>query len=92
MEGREGVEGGEGEGEGEGRGGAIGEGRVGEGGERRGGRRGGMTLIHILMTPQYLNTHHVTYYVITEVGIRLGIRRTMVRNYYVRRDVDRVSH
>ena len=24
-----------------------------------------MTVIHILMTPQYLNSDHVTYYVIT---------------------------
>ena len=48
---------------GEGRGG---EGREGgrEGGEGRGGRRG-MTVIHILMAPQYLNNNHVTYYVIT---------------------------
>ena len=44
-----------------------------------------MTVIHILMAPQYLNNNHVTYYVMTQVGIRLGIRRTMVRNYYVRR-------
>ena len=35
-----------------------------EGGEGRGGRRG-MTVIHILMAPQYLNNNHVTYYVIT---------------------------
>ena len=34
----------------------------GEGG--MGGRRG-MTVIHILMAPQYLNNNHVTYYVIT---------------------------
>ena len=33
-------------------------------GEREGGR-GGMTVIHILMAPQYLNNNHVTYYVIT---------------------------
>ena len=44
---------------GEGRGG---EGR--EGGRERGGRRG-MTVIHILLAPQYLNTNHVKYYVIT---------------------------
>ena len=50
-----------------------------------------MTVIHILMAPQYLNSNHVTYHVITQVGIRLGLRRTMVRTYYVRRDVDRVS-
>ena len=64
-------------------------GRGGEGG------RGGMTVIHILMAPQYLNNNHVTYYVITYVDIRLCLRRTMVRNY-VRRDVDirteRVPH
>ena len=51
------------------------EGRVGygRGGEERGGReggegrggRGGMTVIHIVMTPQYLNSNHVTYNVIT---------------------------
>ena len=29
------------------------------------GARGGMTVIHILMAPQYLNRNHVTYYVIT---------------------------
>ena len=55
-----GREGGEGRG-GEGRGG---EGRGGEGRGGRGGRRG-MTVIHILMAPQYLNNNHVTYYVIT---------------------------
>ena len=38
----------------------------GRGGEGRGGEgRGGMTVIHILMAPQYLNSNHVTYYVIT---------------------------
>ena len=40
----------------------------GEGREVGGGReggRGGMTVIHILMAPQYLNNNHVTYYVIT---------------------------
>ena len=64
-----------------------------EGGEGRGWEgmgwegRGGMTVIYILMGPQYLNSNHVTYYVIMQVGIRLGLRRTMVRNYYVRRDV-----
>ena len=56
--------------------------------------------------PQYLNSSYVTYYVITcqsafeynndvtyyvQVAIRLGLHRTMVRNYYVRRDVDRVK-
>ena len=34
----------------------------GRGGE--GGRRG-MTVIHILMAPQYLNNNYVMYYVIT---------------------------
>ena len=33
-----------------------GEGRRGEGGEGREGGRGGMTVIHIIMAPQYL-TH-----------------------------------
>ena len=33
--------------------------------EGREGGRGGMTVIHILMAPQYLNNNHVTYYVIT---------------------------
>ena len=46
------------------------EGRGGEGGRGRGereggGGRGGMTVIHILMAPQYLNNNHVTYYVMT---------------------------
>ena len=36
------------------------------GGEGRGGEgRGGMTIIHILMAPQYLYNNNVTYYVIT---------------------------
>ena len=39
-------------------------GEEGRGGERRGGR-GGMTVIHIIMAPQYLTNNHVTYYVIT---------------------------
>ena len=59
--------GGEGRG-GEGRGGEErgGEGRGGgEGGEGREGGSGGMTVIHILMAPQYVNSNHVTYYVIT---------------------------
>ena len=44
--------------------GVGGEGRRGE--RREGGRGwGGMTVIHILMAPQYLNSNHVTYYVIT---------------------------
>ena len=50
----------EGRGEGEGRGG---DGRGGRGGE--GGGSGGMTVIHILVAPQYVNSNHVTYYVIT---------------------------
>ena len=29
------------------------------------GGRGGMTVIPILKTPQYLNSRHVTYYVVT---------------------------
>ena len=33
--------------------------------EGRGRREGGMTVIHILMAPQYLNNTHVTYYVMT---------------------------
>ena len=38
----------------------------GRGGEGRGGEgRGRMTVIHILMAPQYLYTNNVTYYVIT---------------------------
>ena len=36
-----------------------GEGRGGEGG------KGGMTVIHFIMAPQYLNSNHVTYYVMT---------------------------
>ena len=39
-----------------------------EGGKVRGGReggRGGMTVIHYSNGPQYLNSDHVTYYVIT---------------------------
>ena len=65
-----------------------GEGRGGEGERGREGGGGGMTVIHIVLAPQYLNSNHVTYYVITYVDIRLGLRRTMVRKYYVRRDVD----
>ena len=53
----------------EGRGGECrgGQGRRVEGREGRGeeGGRGGMTVIHSLMAPQYLNSNHVTYYVIT---------------------------
>ena len=45
------------------------DGRAGQGGEggegRREGGRGGMTVIHIPKTPQYLNSRHVTYYIIT---------------------------
>ena len=52
-----------------GRAGRGGKGRGWEGG-REGGRGGeggrrGMTVIHILMAPQYLNINYVTYYVIT---------------------------
>ena len=36
-----------------------------EGGKKGEGGMGGMTVIHILMAPQYLNNNHVTYYVIT---------------------------
>ena len=49
---------------GEGRGGRLGREGGREGGEREGGS-GGITVIHILMAPQYLNNNHVTYYVIT---------------------------
>ena len=56
--------------------GKAGRGRKGRGGEGgregrreggRGGERGrrGMTVIHILMAPQYLNNNYITYYVIT---------------------------
>ena len=50
-----------------GKGGRIGEGRGGRGGEGRGGEggTGGMTVEHIIMAPQYLNSNYVTYYVIT---------------------------
>ena len=48
------------------------EGGEGRGGMGKGGRqgsvgdgRGGMTVIHILMAPPYLNSNHATYYVIT---------------------------
>ena len=47
-----------------GREGGEGRGGEGRGGEGRGGREG-MTVIHILMAPHYLNNNHVTYYVIT---------------------------
>ena len=40
-----------------------------EGGREGEGGRGGMTVIHILMASQYLNNNHVTYYVITLVGV-----------------------
>ena len=56
-------------------GGEVREGEAGEGGvggEGEGGR-GGMTVIHILMAPQYLNSKHVTYYEITYVDISLGL-------------------
>ena len=35
-----------------------------EGGRGGEGGRGRMTVIHIIMAPQYLNNNHVTYYVI----------------------------
>ena len=43
-------------------GGRGGQGRAGEG---RGREGGGMTVMHIIMAPQYLNNNHATYYVIT---------------------------
>ena len=55
--GREGGEGGR-------QGGILGR-EGGEGGRGGEGGWGGMTDIHILMAPQYLNNNHVTYYVIT---------------------------
>ena len=96
REGREGGREGERKEEGEGgEGGRGGEGREGWRGGREGrerwegeGGRGGMTVINIPISPQYLNNNHVTYYVITYVGIRLCLRRTMVLNYYVCRGVD----
>ena len=42
-----------------------GEGRGGEGEGEGEGREGWITVIHILMAPQYVNSNHVTYYVIT---------------------------
>ena len=66
LEGHGGREGGEGGREEGGREGGGREGRDGEEGRQVGeGGRGGMTDIHILMAPQYLNNNHVTYYVIT---------------------------
>ena len=58
------LEGGKGGREGRGGEGRGGEGREGEkrGGEGREGGREGMTVV---MAPQYLNSNHVTYYVIT---------------------------
>ena len=66
-------------------------GRGGEGGkEGRGGEggRGGMTVIHILMAPQYLYSSHVLRNNVSQHPIESTrfARRTMVRNY-VRRDV-----
>ena len=58
------------------------EGGEGERGRERGGR-GGMTVIHILMALQYLYNNHVTYYVITQVNIRLGLRRLHAEQWYV---------
>ena len=58
-----------------------------EGGKGGRGGRGGMTVMHIVMAPHYLNSSHVLRNNV-QVGIRLGLRRTMVRNYYVRRELD----
>ena len=53
-------------GEGMGWQGRAGQGRGGREGGRGGeGREGGREGIHIVMAPQYLNSNHVTYYVIT---------------------------
>ena len=41
------------------------DGRGGEGSGAEGSEEGGMTVIHIVMASQYLNSNHVTYYVIT---------------------------
>ena len=62
-------------------------GRGGRRGEGRGRRKGGVTVMHIVMAPHYLNSSHVLRNNV-QVGIRLGLRRTMVRNYYVRRELD----
>ena len=69
-------------------------GREGEGVRREG--RGGMTVIHILMAPQYLYNSHVLRNNVSQhsIGSTPFARRTMVRNY-VRRDVghpDRVTN
>ena len=65
--GREGSGGeGRGRGGGEGRGGEGGEGREGnEGGDGRGGREGRDDCYTYCNTPQYINSNHVMYYVIT---------------------------
>ena len=54
-------------GEGRGEEGREGRGRMGGEGGRDGGMGGrvGMTVVHILMAPQYLYNNHVTYYEIT---------------------------
>ena len=69
-----------------------GEGRGEEGGwggrdegEGREGGRGGMTVIHILMAPQFLKKQ--SRHVLRNNVCRCLRRTTMVRNY-VRRDVD----
>ena len=62
--GREG-RGGEGMGGDGGREGGRKEGREGGREEGREGGRGRMTVIHIIIAPQYLNSNQVTYYVIT---------------------------
>ena len=53
-----------------------------------------MTVIHYPSGPQYLNSDHVTCYVITCTSAFDWVYTEqwyLVRNYYVRRDVDRVS-
>ena len=55
-------------------------------GGREGGR-GGMTVIHIPKTPQYLNSRHVTYYVITcKSAFDWVYAEQWYVNYYIRRD------
>ena len=48
-----------------------------------------MTVIHIiLMAAQYLYNNDVTYYVITYVNIRLGLRRTTMVGLRITSDVN----